>query len=88
LKIINLIVYRYCIKTQHGPFEWSIYKRYRHFHDLHKALIQFVGAETKQSLSDLDKYVDHRSMSRNELVKFISQQPEVLNSCHCNLFFF
>lgn len=49
--------HRYCVTTQHGPFQWSIFKRYRHFHDLHKALVQFVEAETKRSISDLDKYV-------------------------------
>ncbi|CAF1500960.1 unnamed protein product [Rotaria sp. Silwood1] len=47
--------YLYCITTRYGPFEWSVYKRYRHFHDLHKALAHFVEIETKRSLSDLEK---------------------------------
>jgi hypothetical protein len=55
--MINSIVCRYCITTKHGPFEWSIYKRYRNFHDLHKALVQFVEAETNQSISNFEKYV-------------------------------
>jgi hypothetical protein len=55
--MINSIVCRYCITTKHGPFEWSIYKRYRNFHDLHKALVQFVETETNQSISNFEKYV-------------------------------
>ncbi|CAF3679271.1 unnamed protein product, partial [Rotaria sordida] len=47
--------YLYCITTQYASFEWSVYKRYRHFHDLHKALVHFVETETKRSLSDLEK---------------------------------
>ena len=46
---------RYCLTTKHGHFEWTIYKRYRHFNELHKALVQFVEAETKRSISDLEK---------------------------------
>ncbi len=52
-----LIIYRYCITTKHGAFEWTIYKRYRHFHDLHKALLQYVEAETNHFINDFDKYV-------------------------------
>jgi len=61
---MNLIVYRYCITTQHGPFVWTIYKRYRHFNDLHKALVLFVEAETRRSISELDKYVLNRIIKR------------------------
>ncbi len=55
--MINSIVCRYCVTTKHGPFQWSIYKRYRNFHDLHKALVQFVETETNQSISNFEKYV-------------------------------
>jgi hypothetical protein len=58
------MIYRYCITTQHGPFEWTIFKRYRHFNDLHKALVQFVEAETKRSMSELEKYVLNRISKR------------------------
>jgi len=68
--MINLIVYRYCITTQHGPFEWSIFKRYRNFHDLHKALVQFVEAETNRSITDFEKYVLNRGIKR--YIYFIS----------------
>jgi hypothetical protein len=60
MQIINLFVIRYHITIQHGPYEWSIYKRYRHFHELHKSLVQFVEAETKRSISNADKYVLNR----------------------------
>ena len=51
---------RYCLTTEHGPFEWTIYKRYRHFSELHKALVQFVEAETKRSINDFDRSVRNR----------------------------
>jgi hypothetical protein len=54
-QLLSFFFLRYCITTKHGPFEWTIYKRYRNFNDLHKALVQFVEAETKRSISDLDK---------------------------------
>ncbi|CAF0837476.1 unnamed protein product, partial [Didymodactylos carnosus] len=45
---------KYCIITKHGSFEWSVFKRYRHFSDLHKRLVQFVQSDTQRSISDLD----------------------------------
>ena len=48
---------RYHITIRHGPFEWSVDKRYRHFHELHKSLVQFVEIQTKRSLSNTEKYV-------------------------------
>ncbi|CAF0891625.1 unnamed protein product [Adineta steineri] len=53
--------YLYCITTIHGPFQWTIYKRYRHFNELHKSLVQFVEAELKQSISDIDKVQDEEN---------------------------
>ncbi|CAF3855329.1 unnamed protein product [Rotaria magnacalcarata] len=69
--------YLYCITTRHGPFEWTIYKRYRNFNDLHKALVQFVEAETKQSISDLEKLQDEDNENpcfptRNDRLAFIN----------------
>ena len=52
---MSLPILRYCVTVTHGPFEWTIYKRYRNFNELHKALVQYVEAETKRSISDLDK---------------------------------
>ena len=57
IKSSDLIICRYCITTKHGPFEWSIYKRYRNFHELHKALVQFVEAETHRSISVVERYL-------------------------------
>ncbi|CAF1211187.1 unnamed protein product, partial [Adineta ricciae] len=45
--------YLYDIRISHGTFEWSVLKRYRHFHDLHKSLVQFVEAETKRNINEL-----------------------------------
>ncbi|CAF3647720.1 unnamed protein product [Rotaria sp. Silwood1] len=39
--------YLYTIRVRHGPeFEWIIHKRYKHFHDLHKALVHYVERAT------------------------------------------
>ncbi|CAF4056400.1 unnamed protein product [Rotaria sp. Silwood2] len=69
--------YLYCVTTRHGPFEWIIYKRYRHFNDLHKALVQYVEAETKRSISDLEKIQDEENENpcfptRNDRLAFIN----------------
>ncbi|CAF3798250.1 unnamed protein product, partial [Rotaria sordida] len=53
--------YLFCITTQHGLNEWITYKRYRHFQDLHKALMNFVGEERKKSKSDLDIIQDENN---------------------------
>lgn len=51
-----LYPYLYTIKVRHGTrFEWTIEKRYKHFHDLHKSLVDFVEKETGRSLSSLTK---------------------------------
>ncbi|CAF5057038.1 unnamed protein product [Rotaria sp. Silwood1] len=47
----------FCITAQHGCYEWTTYKRYRHFQDLHRALMNFVNIERKKSQNDLDMYV-------------------------------
>lgn len=48
--------YLYTIKVRHGDrFQWTIEKRYKHFHDLHKSLVGFVEKETGRSLSSLTK---------------------------------
>ena len=49
-------MFRYDIRISHGTFEWSVLKRYRHFHDLHKSLVQFVEAETKRNITELGGY--------------------------------
>ncbi|CAF3414576.1 unnamed protein product [Rotaria sp. Silwood1] len=69
--------YLYCVTTRHGPYEWTIYKRYRHFNDLHKALVQYVEAETKRSISDLEKIQDEENENpcfptRNDRLAFIN----------------
>ncbi|CAF2677542.1 unnamed protein product [Rotaria sp. Silwood2] len=69
--------YLYCVTTEYGPFEWSVYKRYRHFHELHKALIHFVQMETKRSISDLEKIQDEDNEypcfpTRNDRLAFIN----------------
>ena len=52
---------RYTITVQHGPaFEWLIKKRYKHFHDLHKALVHYVESETGRSVNSINKYDDHK----------------------------
>ena len=43
------------MKVHHGPFEWNIEKRYKHFHDLHKSLVEFVEQQTGRSISSLNK---------------------------------
>ncbi|CAF1019078.1 unnamed protein product [Rotaria sordida] len=69
--------YLYCVTTRHGPFEWTMYKRYRHFNDLHKALVQYVEAETKRSISDLEKLQEEENENpcfptRNDRLAFIN----------------
>ncbi|CAF4049833.1 unnamed protein product [Rotaria sordida] len=49
--------YLFCITAQHGLNKWTIYKRYRHFQDLHQTLMNFVNEERKKSNNDLDMYV-------------------------------
>lgn len=47
---------RYTIKIRHGSsIEWIIKKRYKHFHDLHKALVKYIETETERSISSLNK---------------------------------
>ncbi|CAF4256278.1 unnamed protein product [Rotaria sp. Silwood2] len=53
----SLNPYLYCIKIEHGAFQWSIYKRYRDFHDLHKALMHFSIVQRRRSTSDLELYL-------------------------------
>jgi len=50
-----LYPYLYKMKVHHGPFEWNIEKRYKHFHDLHKSLVEFVEQQTGRSISSLNK---------------------------------
>ncbi|CAF3487840.1 unnamed protein product [Rotaria socialis] len=70
--------YLYCITVEHGRFEWCIYKRYRHFHDLHKALLQSVLIETKRSRSDLENRMQEENNenpcfpTRNDRMAFIN----------------
>ncbi|CAF3424732.1 unnamed protein product [Rotaria socialis] len=69
--------YLYCITTRHGPFEWTIYKRYRNFNDLHKALVQFVESDTQQSIGDSEKIQDEDNENpcfptRNDRLAFIN----------------
>ncbi|CAF3008747.1 unnamed protein product [Rotaria sp. Silwood2] len=52
----SLNPYLYCIKIEHGAFQWSIYKRYRDFHDLHKALMHFSIVQRRRSTSDLEPW--------------------------------
>ncbi|UJR30086.1 hypothetical protein I4U23_017627 [Adineta vaga] len=70
--------YLYCITILHGTFQWSIYKRYRHFHDLHKSLFQFVQGETKRNLNDFDRPSDEDNENpcfptRNDRLAFINE---------------
>ncbi|CAF1245306.1 unnamed protein product [Didymodactylos carnosus] len=46
----------YTIIVAHGPFEWTIKKRYKHFSELHKILVKFVEDETKRSTASLNNY--------------------------------
>ncbi|CAF4971548.1 unnamed protein product, partial [Rotaria sp. Silwood1] len=48
--------YLFCITVQHGLNQWTIYKHYRHFQDLHKTLMNFVDIESKSSKIDLNMY--------------------------------
>ena len=51
-----LYPYLYTITIHHGPnYQWTIAKRYKHFHDLHKSLVDFVEKESGKSLSSLNK---------------------------------
>ncbi len=51
-----LYPYLYTITIRHGPsYEWTIKKRYKHFHDLHKSLVHFVEQETERSIDSLNK---------------------------------
>ncbi|CAF3892149.1 unnamed protein product [Adineta steineri] len=69
--------YLYCVTTQHGPFQWMIYKRYRNFHELHKSLVQFVEAETKRYITDSDRAPEEENENpcfptRNDRLAFIN----------------
>ncbi|CAF5053536.1 unnamed protein product, partial [Rotaria sp. Silwood1] len=65
----------FCITAQHGCYEWTTYKRYRHFQDLHRALMNFVNIERKKSQNDLDISQDENNEypcipTRNDLTAF------------------
>ena len=51
-----LYPYLYTITIRHGPiYQWTIEKRYKHFHDLHKSLSDYVEQQTGRSVSSLNK---------------------------------
>ncbi|CAF1532412.1 unnamed protein product, partial [Adineta ricciae] len=79
-----LYPYLYTITIRHGPkFEWTIQKRYKHFHDLHKSLVRYVETETGHSMSSLNKsHVSETTKNnddqpafptRNDRIAFIDQ---------------
>ncbi|CAF3793314.1 unnamed protein product, partial [Rotaria sp. Silwood1] len=60
--------YLFCITAQHGLNKWTIYKRYRHFQDLHQTLMNFVNEERKKSNNDLDMYGFFNPTKKNNVV--------------------
>ncbi|CAF4114210.1 unnamed protein product, partial [Rotaria sordida] len=62
-----LYPYRYSITVRHGTeFEWTINKRYKHFHDLHKALVHYVENLMERSISSLNRNNLSRKKSIND----------------------
>ncbi|CAF2832619.1 unnamed protein product [Rotaria sp. Silwood2] len=75
-----LYPYLYTITVRHGSaFEWTIKKRYKHFHDLHKALTHYVERATGRSLSSLNKSGLSEKKSNNDenpsVIKNQEEQP-------------
>ncbi|CAF5059293.1 unnamed protein product [Rotaria sp. Silwood1] len=73
-------------KVRDGPeFEWIIHKRYKHFHDLHEALVHYVERATGSDLSQrgannddsssLNKKQDEQPCfpTRNDRLSFLNQ---------------
>ncbi|CAF1304062.1 unnamed protein product [Rotaria sordida] len=52
--VVFIDPYLFCITIQHGSNEWTIYKHYRHFQNLHQVLMNFVDEERKKSQNVLD----------------------------------
>ncbi|CAF3996900.1 unnamed protein product [Rotaria sordida] len=73
-----LYPYLYTIKVRHGySFEWTIQKRYKHFHDLHKDLIHYVENQTGRSISSLNKSdLSGKKSNNNENPSLIKRQEE------------
>ncbi|CAF3869305.1 unnamed protein product [Rotaria sp. Silwood1] len=72
-----LYPYLYTITVRHGSaFEWTIHKRYKHFHDLHKALVHYVEDITKRSLSSLNKSDLSGKKSNNDQSSSLSKKHE------------
>ncbi|CAF3547959.1 unnamed protein product [Rotaria socialis] len=73
-----LYPYLYTITIRHGSaFEWTIKKRYKHFHDLHKALSHFVKEQTGRSLSSLNKSdLSEKKSNNDESNSLIKKQDE------------
>ncbi|UJR34309.1 hypothetical protein I4U23_021712 [Adineta vaga] len=71
-----LYPYLYSITIRHGPlFQWTIQKRYKHFHDLHKSLVRFVETETGRSMSSLNKsHLSETTKSNEENRSLIKKQ--------------
>ncbi|CAF0819823.1 unnamed protein product [Adineta steineri] len=75
-----LYPYLYTITVRHGPqYEWTIMKRYKHFHDLHKSLVRYVETETGRSMSSLNKsqlseVITHQDENQS-LIKKQDDQP-------------
>ncbi|CAF4844628.1 unnamed protein product [Rotaria sp. Silwood1] len=69
--------YLYTITVRHGPvFEWIIHKRYKHFHDLHKALAHYIERATGRSISSLNKSDLSEKESNNDQSSSLSKKHE------------
>ncbi|CAF1252263.1 unnamed protein product, partial [Didymodactylos carnosus] len=75
-----LYPYLYTIKLEYaGSHEWTIYKRYKDFHKLHKKLLDYAEKETQQSIEALNRSQEENKdrpyfPTRNERLAFVTDK--------------
>ncbi|CAF4082566.1 unnamed protein product, partial [Rotaria sp. Silwood2] len=69
--------YLYTVTVRHGSaFEWTIHKRYKHFHDLHKALVHYVECATGRSISSLNNDLSGKETNNDQSFSLNKKQEE------------
>ncbi|CAF4270787.1 unnamed protein product [Adineta steineri] len=65
--------YLYTITIRYGSiYEWTIKRRYKHFHELHQSLLHYIKSEFKKSRHDSNKH-DENNDENHKLIQ--QQQP-------------
>ncbi|CAF0790729.1 unnamed protein product, partial [Didymodactylos carnosus] len=71
--------YLYSINLEYGTsHEWTVYKRYKQFHKLHKSLVKYIEDQTGESIEDLNELQEGNEdrpcfPTRNDRLAFINE---------------